>query len=1134
MLKYNEIIDINRDYTPYYDLLNEGDQAWKRFIITKQFYPLLDKTLDCLEKESLSLWLQGTYGTGKSHATGYLKHLLWLPLEEIKSHIDKFNDAQVKHRFLEYRRKSRVFPVVMYGADKITNQIDFGLQLEVGVRKAMKKYGLDLSLCTDFETYANSIEQDDSNYWDKLIENEYELGELVRSKKQMVNKLRAYDQDLFVAIRDVLNKQRRPIAVQDIVSWLHDVCAKLREESIADSIVIYWDEFTTILDKRNSEIHEYIQRIAEASHSSGVFLYLISHRTASQGSSRDDRNKLLGRFNDVEYEMSSITTYHLISNSIIKKDPAAWRKVAEKYAKDLDPVIEKILDNEDAIDPDNLRDIFPIHPYTANLATYIARVMGSTERSIFNFLYDDKNGFKFFIATYPGEKRVSVLTVDYVFDFFEKVFDEQDDPFMASVMQKLRYSESTLNKENPYYLPLLKTLLIMNIAHRKINLSTDHNDIVVPSEDNLYLATRASHLSSHIPAFLEFIEQKKILIPNHNERYIVEASSFDPSEVDSWIANNKKRHEDIKEILGPEYQKTLFAPLQNNHRRKDVTTCLLEDALCQDHLVRHKIEQKLKQDYQLNFMVFVGREESHLSDLKAKLNKLASESAPGICFVILDMTFSEAYIEKYLMYKAHNELASSKHEEEAAKAAKRNLQGLLKQWINEAVFNGFATWYILDKDGRLLSEKCSYPEMSRLIDGKIAPLVFHQSFDTMGRYASVSTAWDMKMAKKGAEVFFSSNTLSELTERCKGGPLKSAIEILYDKNGAYLVNEKLDIVNRPQEHPLILLLNKSDAIMSSDDEIELDTAFSVFFKPPFGFYKNHIFIAAMGFAMRSFKGKLYSPNTGEKLNEIAMIDLIETMFRYFNEPKDSLRNDLAIRVGSEKESRLVKVIEEIFGLNQCSSIVDTRYKVADWMKQNLRIPLWLIRYDADINDELKMAIQIIADDIMAIDSHIAGLNPGQYEEIAKELSLHKHALRRTFVEFDETRRLGLFKAFAVQNTEQDIRDLLGTKHEDLVEYLKQYMQGDPVYWNEETMKSVFKDWLISQLSPPPPTPPYSDDDLDSKTTKGENQIEPGEEDDALKLIQQNKDKVWGIVQKLIKEDKDIRYLIYKRLRELLR
>ena len=1134
MFTYDQIIEINRDYSPYYDLLSEGEDTWKGFIVTPQFYDLLNKTLDCLEKENISLWLQGAYGTGKSHATGFLKHLLWLPMADIEDNINGFNDAQAKHRLLEYRKRNRVFPVVMYGSDKITNQIDFGLQLEIGVRRALKKHGYEPSTKTDFEAYADAIEEDVSNYWDKMIETEHEISELVQNKKQMVTKLKAYDQDLFITIRNVLNKRRRSISVPDIVQWLTDVCEYIREEGIATHMVIYWDEFTTILDKRNSEIHEYIQRIAEASHSSSVFLYLISHRTIAQGSSRDDRNKLLGRFNDTNYEMSSITTYLLMSNSIRKKNYDAWEKYRELYSKDLDCVIDQIANTDDNSDPGSLRNLFPIHPYTANIATYIARVMGSTERSIFNFLNDDNTGFKYFISKFPGKGDCNILTVDYVFDFFRPVFEDQNESFMVSVIQKLHYSESALRKENANYLPLFKALLIMNIAHRRINLNSDNNDIVIPDEDNLYLAMKGSHLIPYIPGFLEFIDQKKMLIKDHAERYIVEAATFDSSAINEWILKNKNRYAIITEILSSENQKSLFLPLLSNHKRHDVVNCRLADAANTEHQIKMLIGTRFKQDFKLRFIIFVAHNYTQLSEIHNKVSKLVHEVEQGICFIVVDTLFTDDSLDMFLTFKAQIELAHSKHEDEASAAAQKNLQGFLKQWITEAAFIGFATWYILDKDKNLHSEKCGYRELSQAIDGKIAPIVFYKSFDVMVNYVNIATAWDIKMAKKAAELFLTSSNYQDLSIKTKSGPLRSAAEILLDKNGAPLVNDELKIVSQPQEHPLIILIRRVSATFKSNDEINLADDLAPLFKPPFGYYKNHVFLAALSFAFRKYIGKLYSPLTGEKLNEIAILDIIENLFKYHNDNKNLVKNVLLVRIGSEKEATLVKIIEGVFELEDCNSIVDARYKLAEKLKQNVKVPLWLLRYSPDIDDDLKVCIQIIADRILPISSGISSIPPKEFENIANDLSPYKNALHKVFENIDNEMRRKLFVEFGIENEGVQYQKLLKSNLDSLIEYLKQNLQGDPVYWDEDKMVISYKDWLLSQMNPKPISyPPENDIDGDSPSEGTGTPSNLPSSSEIWNLVQDHQDEMWDILKTLINEDGTIRSIIYDRLKEYL-
>jgi len=1134
MFTYDQIIELNKDFSPYYDLLNEGRDTWKRFIITPQFYLLLNNTLDCLEKENVSLWLQGAYGTGKSHATGYLKHLLWLPWKEIEQQANGFHDAQVKHRLAEFRKNNIVFPVVMYGADKITNQIDFGLQIEIGVRNALEKMNVELTIKTDFEIYASTIEEERSNYWEKMIEEELEISELAQDKNQMIIKLRAYDQDLFFAIRDALNRRRRPISVSDIVAWLKDVRNSLQKKGIAEYIMIYWDEFTTILDKRNSEIHEYIQRIAESSQQSGVFLYLISHRTIAQGASKDDRNKLMGRFIDSSYEVSNITTYLLMANSIRKKDYDDWKKKKDKFADKIDHVIEQIIYTEESIEEENLRNLFPIHPYTANIANYVARVMGSTERSIFDFLYDDNTGFKYFISKYPGKEGKSLLTVDYVFDFFERVFDDQDDPFIMSVMQKLRYNESILIKENINYVPLFKALLIMNIAHRKINLNTDHNEIVIPDERNLITAMAGSHLEPHIPHFLSFVDQKKILMSDHKDRFIVEAASYDRSEIDNWVEKNRSKYANIESVFSDDKQKSLFKPLTFNHKRHDVVQCILVDASTPEHLIKNRISTKLKQDYRLNFVVFIARDYNRLNEIHSKVKTIAKDTEQGVCYIVLDTLFTEDHFERFLLFKAQNELAQSKHDEEAALTAYKNMRGQIDQWIEQAVISGFTTWYIKGQDKSIHSEKCSYKDMPLVIDNKLAPRIFYKSFDIMGEYVNITTAWDMKMTKKSAEHFLSSTSLQDLMDKTNSGPLKTAREILFDKNGAHLVNDKLELVAQPREHPLIILIDKVRKFLESDEEINIGDAFAPLFKPPFGYYKNHVFLSAIGFALRPYLGKLYSPSTGEKLNEFAMLDLIEKLFKYQVDNNNFIKSQLAVRIGSEKESALVKLLEEMFDLEGSSSIVDARYKLANKLKNNVKVPLWLFRYSSDIEYELKLSIQVVADKIIPIDSGIASLSPNEFEGITNELLPYRSALNHIFGGIDDKARRKLFLTFGKQNSDISMKDLLEDKLDDLIEFFRQNLQGDPLYWDENKMISTLKDWLLLMLSYGQSShgnDKVEENDEESNDPKGKESIPEGTE--VWELVMEHKEEVWNILEKLVQTDRSFRWKLYEHLQEFI-
>ncbi len=103
MKYYNEILGLHDSFSPFYVLGEEKRDNWNDFIPTNQFYDLLSEVLECVESQErqnrLSIWLHGTYGTGKSHATGVIKKLLFAPLSEIESYIERLNTRNdLKHK----------------------------------------------------------------------------------------------------------------------------------------------------------------------------------------------------------------------------------------------------------------------------------------------------------------------------------------------------------------------------------------------------------------------------------------------------------------------------------------------------------------------------------------------------------------------------------------------------------------------------------------------------------------------------------------------------------------------------------------------------------------------------------------------------------------------------------------------------------------------------------------------------------------------------------------------------------------------------------------------------------------------------------------------------------------------------
>ena len=94
MEKYRAYFDIDPDYFPAVnpDVIKSNPELWKKFYPHETFIKLLKDTVSVLNRtQKLNIWVEGAYGTGKSHAVLTLKRLLDSTTEETKEYFKDFN-----------------------------------------------------------------------------------------------------------------------------------------------------------------------------------------------------------------------------------------------------------------------------------------------------------------------------------------------------------------------------------------------------------------------------------------------------------------------------------------------------------------------------------------------------------------------------------------------------------------------------------------------------------------------------------------------------------------------------------------------------------------------------------------------------------------------------------------------------------------------------------------------------------------------------------------------------------------------------------------------------------------------------------------------------------------------------------
>ena len=163
--KYDDIIKL-RGGKAAYNIEDEKQGEWTSFIPNEQFNKVLRTVLKAVRGNDIdshkSFWLNGTYGTGKSHAVAVLSHLLCDDVDSIRSWVDyEYGDekfATIRNAIYNLREEKRLLTVKVYGLAAMTHPLDLALVLQKAVVATLKVKKIDISVPTDFESFINHIE----------------------------------------------------------------------------------------------------------------------------------------------------------------------------------------------------------------------------------------------------------------------------------------------------------------------------------------------------------------------------------------------------------------------------------------------------------------------------------------------------------------------------------------------------------------------------------------------------------------------------------------------------------------------------------------------------------------------------------------------------------------------------------------------------------------------------------------------------------------------------------------------------------------------------------------------------------------------------------------------------------------
>ena len=468
---YGLYFDIDPDYFPAVNeaVINNNPDMWKKYYPHATFIKLVKDTVNVLRKEQKrSIWVEGAYGTGKSHAVLTLKKLLDASEEETKEYFEKFQmDNDLFNKLQGAKNSGEILTVHRYGSSSIRGDHNLVFAIQESIEKAFKDKGIENKGNSALKGAIIKWLEDSANknYFNSLVTGEYSNLFGGDNADDILEKLNTLSGDALIALMDKIFKvaDERQIKVLSLdttglVAWIKEII----KANNLKAIVFIWDEFTEFFNNNTRSLTGF-QEIAEISETDPFYLIIVTHKSAGLFDDADkDKSKILDRFIKPTciIELPENMAFQLMGAAMEKNQDEAvlddWEMtVDDLYDRTYDS--RKIVKASANISDKELKDILPIHPYTALLLKHISSAFDSNQRSMFDFIKNDRGdeikGFQWFIDNYGPDDDNPLLTIDMLWEFFYEKGKEYLSHDIRSILDcySRAATKQLSNEEKKYY-----------------------------------------------------------------------------------------------------------------------------------------------------------------------------------------------------------------------------------------------------------------------------------------------------------------------------------------------------------------------------------------------------------------------------------------------------------------------------------------------------------------------------------------------------------------------------------------------------------------------------------------------------------------------------------------------------------
>ena len=958
--KYRNYFQIDESYFPAVneDVIRTQPDVWKSYYPHESFIKLLKQVKEVLNgNQKVSIWVEGPYGTGKSHAVLTLKKILECPNDELKEYFDKFstvfktNDLYNEYYNLKNQSK-KILTVHRYGSSDVRNdrvlmeivqdsiilslkQNNYSYLGQIGIKEAMIKW----------------LEDDNNrDYFDKIIRSdEYKLRFNGLSANTILENLKTFTSEK--ALQEIIEKISlvgeekgiKPFVLrkEDLSAWISDVI----EKNNIKAIVFIWDEFSDYFTLNRENLSGF-QYLAELSETNPFYFVIVTHKSDIffEKTNEDVKTKINGRF------MAPHCSIELPDNTAFVLTAHAMQKVEdEQVMKEWDETVNTLynLTNDSRnevisaakVGEKELKGVLPIHPYAAVVLKHIASAFDSNQRSMFDFIKNDRGdeikSFQWYIDNYGPEDEDNLLTVDMLWDFFYEKGKDMLAPQIRSILDVYGRTQShnLLEKQKR----VLKTILLLQAINEKVG---DDVLMFVPNSKNVSLAFEGTDISpNNVVSLADGLVKEQIIfirpMGGGKEKYSALVSGGNLEEIEKEKERLTREIDTSKLIEEGAFSEDFNLPVNITTRYRDVRYLTYKN-------IRNEVV-KLKANSEYNptklYAVFTfARNDEEEAKVRDEIKRVYEvEKFDRIVF----MDYSSEHMPSDLFTQYIDNMANCNYQKakdaSQSKVYDRTAKEALRRWKNKILASQFIRVCTPDNiSGKTCTSSKEVHELLRMFD--------EQNFEyALETHVNVlDTMYAANSFRLGAECGITrelKNTFRSANEATK---LEKQFEAVWDVEDYWIKkpNELLSKVKNAIE-------NRIQQKMSDESRISIADIYEVLTDKPFGFMPCNLSAFVLGFVLKEYANDTYNwtdgltttPMSVEKLKE-----MIDEVLKQQQTPSSKYKDKYIVSMTPEQRA-FNKNTALSFGIDEslCSSIENTRSHIRSSMN-TYKFPIWTLKY----------------------------------------------------------------------------------------------------------------------------------------------------------------------------------------------